>query len=117
MVNYPNSSIASFNLNSFYYGCGLGTETSLLGVPISCTITVTGFGPASAGTPQLATQTFAFVSNGGLSQDMTEGNFLPAFRQLYSAVFTLSSAQTNLTAGLVDNVNNTIFSNSLVIVN
>lgn len=116
-VNYEDSSISSFNLETMYYACTLATEASLTSVPTSCNMTVTGFGPPSSGSKQLATQTFPFVSNGGLEQDMTEGVFLSTFQGLYSAVFTLSSADTALTAGLVDNVGNMIFSSSPVVVN
>lgn len=48
---------------------------------------------------------------------MTLGTFSSAFTGLYSAVFTLKSANTLLTAGLVDNVASTVFSNSPVVVN
>lgn len=116
-VNYQDSSIISFSLHSFYYACSSATELSLTSLPVSCNIIVTGFGPPSSGSRQIATQTFEYVSNGGLNQDLVEGTFLSTFTGLYSAVFELSSVDNATTAGLVDNVANTIVSNSPIVVN
>lgn len=116
--NYPDSSISSFNLGNFYYGCSSGTETSITSVPTTCSMTITGFagGVPNAGGTQVATQTFQFVAD-GLSQDMNEAIVdKSAFVGLSAVVFTISSANNAITAGLVDNVANTLFSGSPVVV-
>lgn len=100
-----------------YYACTSATEASLTSVPLSCNITVKGYGPPSSGSKQLATQTFEFVATGGLQQDMNKGIFSSDFEGLYSAVFSLSAANNAVTAGILDNVGTTIFSPSPVVVN
>ena len=114
-VNYEDSSIIYFTLGTFFYGCTAATEASVVGVPVSCNITVTGFGPPSTGSKQIATQTFEFVAS-GLSQDMNEAPVSNVFQGLYSAVFTLQSAENAITEGFLDNVATTIFAQSPVVV-
>ncbi|KAF2674293.1 hypothetical protein BT63DRAFT_6662 [Microthyrium microscopicum] len=40
---YPDSTIDHFDLYSFYYACSSATQTSLLGLPLSCTITASAY--------------------------------------------------------------------------
>ena len=65
---YDDSTVTSLTLHSFFYGCSLGTEQSLVSVPLSCNITITGF--SSSGN-QTAQQIFAFVAD-GLEQQMVQ---------------------------------------------
>lgn len=116
-VNYQDSSIISFRLHSFYYAYSSAIELSLTSLPISCNIIVTDFGPPSSGFRQIATQTFEYVSNSDLNQDIIEDTFLSTFTGLYNTVFELSSVDNATTAGLIDNIANTIVSNSPVVVN
>ena len=41
-ILYPGSTIKSFDLHSFYFGCGLDSVEGLVGVAAQCTITVAG---------------------------------------------------------------------------
>lgn len=102
---YEESSIASFNFYSFFFGCALGTEETVVGVPQSCNLTVTGF---NAQGKQVAQQAFAFVSNEGLNQQMVEAN-LKGFEGLQNAVFTTQASDTDLVATLADTFNYTVF--------
>lgn len=113
-VNYGDSTITAMTLSSMYYACASITEESPAALPVTCTITVTGYGPPSAGSPQLATQSFVFVSNGGLTQDMVQGTFDGKFKGLYNAVFTLEADDVNATTALIDNVANIVYTASPV---
>ena len=42
-TTYADSTIDHFDLKSFYYGCSLGTQASVLGVPQSCTVSIKGY--------------------------------------------------------------------------
>lgn len=57
---YPDSTVASFNLHSFFYGCT--TDKSL---PASCDITITGFNLTD---DQISEQTFTFEADGAEQQ-------------------------------------------------
>jgi hypothetical protein len=37
-VNFPESEISSFTLESFFYAC-----RTLMGIPVACTVTVSGY--------------------------------------------------------------------------
>ena len=74
-------------------------------MPQSCNLTVTGLN--SQGT-QVAQQTFAFVSNGALNEQMIEAK-LKGFEGLQNAVFTTQASDKDLVATLADTFNYTVF--------
>lgn len=41
-TTYADSTIDRFDLKSVYYGCALGTQESVLGVPQSCVVSIKG---------------------------------------------------------------------------
>jgi hypothetical protein len=110
-VNYADSTIDHFNLESFYYGCVTGLEESITAVVVSCTVTVTG---KDMDGNVINTQSFPFTSNGGLEQDQTKA-VLSGFTGLYSAEFTSTTgdeATDLLLATLIDTVSYTVYSTS-----
>lgn len=101
---YADSTISNFTLGPFFYGCVLGTEESLAGVPQSCTITLTGFNSKGI---QIARQNFPFVAN-GLQQQMIEAHPV-GFTQVQYIAFTIQAPNATL-AALIDSVFYTVFS-------
>ena len=73
-------------------------------------MTVTGFTPPPNSKRVGDPATFQFKPPGGTSADMVPAVLPSYFRGLYSAVFTIESAIEAVTAGLVDNVQNNIYS-------
>ena len=104
---YDDSTISNFTLSSFFYECALGSEESLAGAPISCTITLTGF---SSRGKQIAKQDFSFVAD-GLEQQMIEA-YPVGFTQVQYITFIIQAPNTTL-AALIDSVSYTVFSNLL----
>jgi hypothetical protein len=110
-VDYEDSTIDHFDLNSFYYGCVTGLEESATAVVISCTVTVTG---KDKNGDTIKQQSFPFTSNDGLIQQQEEA-VLSGFTGLYSAEFssTTGDAETDLIlATLIDTVSYTVYSSS-----
>ncbi|MCJ1279206.1 hypothetical protein MMC21_007030 [Puttea exsequens] len=110
-ATYTDSQIPFFDLKSFFYACALGSQESIVGVPVSCNITVTGYSPAPAN-KQVGKATFVFNTNGGVSVDMQKATLPQGFTGLGKAVFSVQNGgavTTGLTAGLVDNVENTVY--------
>ena len=101
---YDDSTISNFTLSSFFYGCVLGTEESEAAVPMSCTITLTGF---SSSGKQIAQQNFRFVAN-GLEQQMIEA-YPMGFTQVQFITFIIQAPNAT-TAALIDTVQYTLFS-------
>jgi hypothetical protein len=60
-VNYLDSTIANFDLTSFFYGCTVAGTTTLIGAPRTCTITIRGY-LDDAGTQLAGTQTFTYTA-------------------------------------------------------
>ena len=104
-ADYQGSTIAYFNLYSFFFGCALGSEESVVGVPQSCNLTVTGL---NAQGTQVAQQTFGFVSNGGLNQQMVEAE-LKGFQGLETAFFVTQASDAATVATLADTFNYTVY--------
>ena len=66
---YQDSTIDSFDLKSFFFGCTAATKVSAVQLPVNCTTTVQCINSqGQSSTPE----TFAFVTNGGLVQDMVQ---------------------------------------------
>lgn len=109
-VVYPDTTIDHFSFFSFFYGCVLSTEETVLGMPQPCTVTVTGIDKNGM---QVAQQAFEFNTNGGLSEQMVEAK-LVGFTGLQSAIFSTSASLAGLpenatTATVADTFNYTVF--------
>ena len=101
---YDDSTVKSLTLDSFFYGCALGAEESLVSLPLSCSITVTGFNSSGK---QAAKQPFPFVAD-GLQQQMIEAK-PSGFTQVQYIIFALTATNTS-TVALIDTVKYTVFS-------
>ena len=101
---YDDSTISNFTLDSFFYGCVLGSEESEAGDPMSCTITLTGF---SSSGKQIAKQDFSFAAD-GLQQQMIEA-FPKDFIQVQYITFIIQAPNATL-AALIDSVSFNLFS-------
>ena len=66
---YQDTTVDYFDLESLYYGCVLSTETTAVVSLTSCSITATCVNTKGK---QVAQQSFDFVANGALSQQMVE---------------------------------------------
>lgn len=109
-VLYADSTIDHFSFFSFFLGCVVASEETVLGVPQPCTITVTGIDKNGK---QVAQQDFKFNTNNGLSQQMIEAK-LVGFTGLQTATFSTSASLVGLpinttTAFLGDNFNYTVY--------
>lgn len=109
-VNYADSAIDHFDLKSFYYGCAVGTQLTVIGVPTSCKITITGYSDIAA-TQKVAEQTFEFKTGNGLLQtnaQMIKATVSPSFKNLKQVNFAVTSSL--LVTGLIDSVGYTVYS-------
>lgn len=111
-VNYPDSTIDHFDLNSFYYGCALSTQASVAGVPVSCTISIKGYSD-DAGKQLVAEQSFWFsVGLLQLSTQMVKANVDAKFKGLKRVNFFVTNDLT--TAALIDTVSYKVYSTKSV---
>ncbi|KAF1992196.1 hypothetical protein K402DRAFT_387852 [Aulographum hederae CBS 113979] len=107
-VNYPDSTISSFSLRSFYYGCSIAAETSVTAVPTTCTVTITG---KDANGKTLKTQSFKYDPKGALSAQMMKAS-VSGFDTMYSVEFdtTTGNLVTDLlVATVIDTVDYTVY--------
>ena len=98
---YDDSTVGSFNLHSFFYGCASKSDDP---EPQSCDITVTGFNSKNV---QVKQQTFAFEADGTqqqMPQAVTEG-----FDGLKFVRFELGPPDNNDTAAYIDTVDYEVF--------
>lgn len=104
---YQDTTVVFFDLFSFFFACATGLEQSQVGLPMSCTVTATCVNPAGqiVSTPQ----SFSFVSNGGLLQNMVEAK-LSGFKGCQFVSFNTTSALGATTATVMDTFNYTVYS-------
>ncbi|EME47694.1 hypothetical protein DOTSEDRAFT_77927 [Dothistroma septosporum NZE10] len=96
-IDYIESTLSSFTPRSFWYGCVLPSPYTAGSLPVSCDITATGYSQTGA---KLASQTFAFKTNGSVVQDQNFGTF-KGFSNIHSLGFSVSNS--NEAAALIDN--------------
>lgn len=65
----PIDASSAFDLYSFYYGCQVATVEGAVGLPISCTFTVTGY----KGNRKVGKQTFEYEPSNDLLAPMKYG--------------------------------------------
>jgi len=102
-VNYPDSTIASFDLGYFYYGCALPLPLSVLSLPSSCTITIKGYSDDAA-TQLVGQQTFTFSTDFGQT-NVEMSKAVVNLKGLQRVKFSASGAS----AGLIDSVGYTVY--------
>ncbi|KAF2028332.1 hypothetical protein EK21DRAFT_90750 [Setomelanomma holmii] len=111
-TNYADSTIDHFDLHSFYFGCALGTQASVLGVPQSCTVSIKGYEDDQA-TKLVTEQSFSF-SVGVLQTNaqMVKASVSSKFKDLKRVNFFVSNDAT--TAALIDTVSYTVYSDKKI---
>jgi hypothetical protein len=112
-TNYGDSTIDHFDLYSFYYGCALSAQASVLGVPQSCTISIKGYADDQA-TKLVAEQSFQFTV--GLLQanaQMQKANVNSKFKDLKRVNFFVSNDV--LVTGLIDTVSYKVYSDKNIV--
>lgn len=102
---YDNSTITEFDLYSFFFGCALDTQNTVVDAAQACTVTVTGLNVSGE---QVAEQSFSFEPTGVAAQ-MVEAVLGVGFRGLQSALFNTTSADGVLISTVVDTVNYTVY--------
>ncbi|KAF2639666.1 hypothetical protein P280DRAFT_44758 [Massarina eburnea CBS 473.64] len=112
-VDYADSTIDHFDLKSFYYGCAVGSEVSVVGVPLACTVTVKGYADTQK-TKLTASQSFGFEV--GLLQveaQMKKASLGKGFVGVRVVEFFVSNEL--VTAALIDTVEYTVYSAAKVV--
>ncbi|KAL6716072.1 hypothetical protein ACLMJK_007034 [Lecanora helva] len=97
-VVYKDSPLRSLSLKSLYYGCQTNLGQAAASVPVSCTITATGFRAGK----QVAKQDFKYSPAKGLFASLAFGEFNAAFRGLTNV--TYAQSPSTLTEFLFDNI-------------
>jgi hypothetical protein len=75
MTNYEDSTIDHFDLQSFYYGCVVASQASIIGVPVSCTVSIKGY-TDDAAQHLVASQSFGYTVGLGLLSGGNPGSSL-----------------------------------------
>jgi hypothetical protein len=109
MTNYEDSTIDHLDLKSFYYGCALGSEASVAGVPTACTVSIKGYAD-DKGTKLVAQQSFGFKPTGTSAQMVKANVDAWQFKGLKRVDFFVSNDL--LVAGLIDTVSYTVYSDT-----
>ncbi|KAF2818889.1 hypothetical protein CC86DRAFT_151947 [Ophiobolus disseminans] len=111
-VTYADSTIDRFDLHSFFYGCALGTQVSVLGVPQSCTISIKGYKDELA-RELVAEQSFSFtVAALQTNAQMVKASVSSKFKDLKRVNFFVSNDIT--TAALIDTVSYKVYSDKQI---
>jgi hypothetical protein len=125
MTNYDDSTVDHFDLESFYYGCAVASQASIVGVPFSCDITIKGYAD-DAGTQQVAEEKYGFTV-GGITSALL-GKVAPQETQLRAQMLKATPSKKFygvkrvdfyvskdlVTAGLVDTVQYTVYSDKSI---
>ena len=101
-IAYAGSTIKSFALDSYSYGCATGLVQGEVEAAVKCSITVTGYKAGS--TTPAATQTFDFTPAQpvDLMNPLSFGTFTNAFKGLEHVNFTFTPS--NLVVVVIDNL-------------
>jgi len=100
-----SSKVAYFSLQSFYFGCVASSQETAAGVPIACSLTLTGkkYGKA------VVTQDISFTPGGLLTSSMKKVNFAGAWANVDEVDFQQKGLLSAATSVLYDNVAFTTF--------
>ena len=106
-VFYPSSTVKSFDISSFYYGCALNVGQGAAAVPNACNIAVTGYtGPDNSvsSAKQVCAQQFQYnpSTSIGAQQQAFSGSLKSCFKNIQFAIvtFTPPGGQSALSADL-----------------
>lgn len=94
-----------FSLQSFYFGCVASSQETLAGVPIACTLTLTGKRKGKV----VVTQDISFSPTGLLVSDMKKQTFAGAWTNVDEVDFQQTALLAAATSVLYDNVQFTTF--------
>lgn len=102
-----SSKTAYFSLQSFYFGCVASSQETAAGVPISCSLTLTGKRKGKT----VVTQDVSFSPNGllGLTSTMKKQTFAGAWTNVDEVDFKQTQLLAAATSVLYDNVQFTTF--------
>lgn len=94
-----SSSTKYFALQSFYFGCVASSQETVAGVPIACTMTLTG----KKNGKTVVTQNISFNPTGPLISNMAYQKFAGAWSAVDEVDFTLTSTLSTAISVLYDN--------------
>lgn len=101
-IVYLDSTVTSFDLHEFFYGCA--AERPMGFVPVSCEITITGFNSTG---DKVQEQTFDFKQD-GRQQQMPKA-VADGFSGVQTVTFAIGPDYNDATA-FIDSVDYTVFS-------
>lgn len=109
-VAYKKSDAISFDVNSFYYGCVLGTLENIVSAPIICKISVGGYDRTGR---RVAFQQFTYTPPPlSLKSTMSKAVLDDNFKTLHHVAFvTTYDSVRQLGVSLMDNLDFTITAN------
>jgi hypothetical protein len=100
-ADYEGSITESFDLKSFFWGCGGATAEGVVNLPRSCQLTVTGY----RGGNLVATQPFKFTPDNPIKAAMTKATLNKKFVKLDTVRFATTSLDAGITVATgFDNV-------------
>ena len=106
---YAHSTVESFALDSFYYGCLVDAAHPDSSLPVPCNITATGYAAGGSAEEPVAVQEFVYAPAAARwTATLAFGSFDEAFRGLERVAFVRSPAKG--TAFVLDNVVGTTLS-------
>lgn len=102
----PASSKTSyFSLQSIYFGCVASSQETLAGVPLACSLTLTGKRKGKI----VVTQDISFSPSGLLTSEMKKQTFAGAWQNVDEVSFAQKGLLAAATSVLYDNVQFTTF--------
>jgi hypothetical protein len=112
MTNYDDSTVDHLDLKSFYYGCVVASQASVLGLPTSCDITIKGYAD-DAGKQLVAEEKFGFTPQFLQARaQMLKATPSKKFNGVKRVDFVVSKEL--LTAALIDTVSYTVYADKKI---
>lgn len=103
---YQYSPISYFQPYVFYYGCVAASGNGAASVPVSCTVTATGYNSKGQ---KVTSQQFNYKPNGAVVAQMTEGFFNQGWTGLQVRTLEYTVSNNLTTAVLIDNMVATVY--------
>ncbi|KAK5126280.1 hypothetical protein LTR85_010516 [Meristemomyces frigidus] len=95
-----SSGVSYFALESFYFGCVASSQETVAGLPIACSLTLTG----KRGGETVATQEVSFSPSGLLTSEMDKVEFAGSWQAVDEVTFEQTEALAVAISVLYDNV-------------
>lgn len=105
-VAYQDSPVTSFDVYSFAYGCASNTVTTIAGLVLPCTMTVTGFDKEGH---QVHQESFNYISNGQPQQRMQQAQLAGGKGWMGIHTMTFSVSDSVITQGYIDTVSYKVY--------